>query len=140
MLFTLATAASLIASAAAHATWQEFWIEDVDAGSSCVRLPVSNSPVTDVTSDDIACNAGATASAGVCSVTAGDTVTVEMHQQPDDRSCANEAIGGNHYGPVIVYMAAATTRPLLLAPRQLGSKYRSQDWFRTILTTLVTKF
>lgn len=33
---------------------------------------------------------------------AGDTVTVEMHQQPNDRSCANEAIGGNHYGPVIV--------------------------------------
>lgn len=29
-----------------------------------------------------------------------------MHQQPDDRSCSNEAIGGAHYGPVIVYMAA----------------------------------
>ena len=24
---------------------------------------------------------------------AGDQVTVEMHQQPNDRSCANEAIG-----------------------------------------------
>ncbi|KAK0203740.1 glycosyl hydrolase family 61-domain-containing protein [Desarmillaria ectypa] len=87
----------LFASAAAHATWQGFWIGYVDADSSCVRLPVSNSPVTDVTSDDIACNAGATASAGVCSVTAGDAVTMEMHQQPNDR---------NHYGPVIVYMAA----------------------------------
>lgn len=29
-----------------------------------------------------------------------------MHQQPGDRSCTNEAIGGSHYGPVIVYMAA----------------------------------
>lgn len=28
-----------------------------------------------------------------------------MHQQPNDRSCSNEAIGGAHYGPVIVYMA-----------------------------------
>jgi cellulase len=28
-----------------------------------------------------------------------------MHQQPGDRSCANEAIGGNHYGPVIIYMS-----------------------------------
>lgn len=29
-----------------------------------------------------------------------------MHQQPGDRSCSNEAIGGAHYGPVLVYMAA----------------------------------
>ena len=28
-----------------------------------------------------------------------------MHQQPNDRSCANEAIGGDHYCPVQVYMA-----------------------------------
>lgn len=27
-----------------------------------------------------------------------------MHQQPGDRTCANEAIGGAHYGPVQVYM------------------------------------
>jgi lytic cellulose monooxygenase (C1-hydroxylating) len=35
-----------------------------------------------------------------------------MHQQPMDRSCSNPAIGGNHYGPVMVYMckvADATT-------------------------------
>ena len=25
-----------------------------------------------------------------------------MHQQPGDRSCLNEAIGGDHYGPVQV--------------------------------------
>lgn len=130
MLFTLATAASLIASAAAHATWQEFWIGDVDAGSSCVRLPVSNSPVTDVTSDDIACNAGATVSAGVCSVTAGDAVTVEMHQQPNDRSCANEAIGGNHYGPVIVYMAAVDD-----ATTAVGSE---AAWFKVSESGLVS--
>ena len=29
-----------------------------------------------------------------------------MHQQPGDRSCTNEAIGGDHFGPVQVYMAA----------------------------------
>ncbi|KAL1960749.1 hypothetical protein VTO42DRAFT_6579 [Malbranchea cinnamomea] len=28
-----------------------------------------------------------------------------MHQQPGDRSCDNEAIGGNHWGPVLVYMS-----------------------------------
>jgi len=36
---------------------------------------------------------------------AGDSVTVEMHAQPGDRSCKNEAIGGNHFGPVIIYMS-----------------------------------
>ena len=28
-----------------------------------------------------------------------------MHQQPNDRSCSTEAIGGNHFGPVLVYMS-----------------------------------
>lgn len=28
-----------------------------------------------------------------------------MHAQPNDRSCASEAIGGNHFGPVMIYMA-----------------------------------
>lgn len=28
-----------------------------------------------------------------------------MHQQAGDRSCNNEAIGGAHYGPVLVYMS-----------------------------------
>lgn len=28
-----------------------------------------------------------------------------MHQQPGDRSCTNEAIGGNHDGPVIAYLS-----------------------------------
>lgn len=30
---------------------------------------------------------------------------MEMHAQPGDRSCSQPAIGGNHYGPVLVYMA-----------------------------------
>lgn len=33
---------------------------------------------------------------------AGDSLTVEMHQQPNDRSCATEAIGGDHWGPINV--------------------------------------
>lgn len=85
-------------------------VDGVDKGSTCVRLPgtsyVSNSPVTSVTSNDIRCNAGGSKGvAGKCSVAAGGTVTVEMHQQNGDRSCTNEAIGGAHYGPVIVYMS-----------------------------------
>ncbi|KAH8894484.1 hypothetical protein GQ53DRAFT_744672 [Thozetella sp. PMI_491] len=93
---------------AAHATFQQLWVDGVDQGSTCARLPLSNSPVTDVTSDDMACNAGTSAVTSKCAVTAGSTVTVEMHQQPNDRSCSNEAIGGAHYGPVLVYMSAVS--------------------------------
>lgn len=35
---------------------------------------------------------------------AGQNITVEMHAQPGDRSCKTLAIGGNHYGPVLIYM------------------------------------
>jgi cellulase len=28
-----------------------------------------------------------------------------MHQQPNDRGCTTQAIGGNHFGPVMVYMS-----------------------------------
>lgn len=103
----LAASAAFIASASAHATFQELWINSVDAGSSCARLPQSNNPVTSVTDASIACNLF-NPSSGVCPVNAGDSLTVEMHQQPGDRSCAEQAIGGAHYGPVTVYMAKVT--------------------------------
>ncbi|CAJ2507097.1 Uu.00g082830.m01.CDS01 [Anthostomella pinea] len=93
---------------AAHATFQDLWISGVDFGASCARLPLSNSPVTVVTSKDIACNAGTSAVSNKCSVAAGTTVTVEIHQQPGDRTCSNEAIGGSHYGPVQVYMSSVS--------------------------------
>ncbi|EJD52178.1 hypothetical protein AURDEDRAFT_199593 [Auricularia subglabra TFB-10046 SS5] len=108
-------AASLVASVSAHATFQQLWINSQDFGGSCVRHPQSNSPVTSVTSNDIICNASPSPAAGTCAVKAGDSITVEMHQQPGDRSCANEAIGGDHFGPVMVYLAkvanASTATP-----------------------------
>ncbi|KAF4624649.1 hypothetical protein G7Y89_g13521 [Cudoniella acicularis] len=89
--------------AAGHAIFQQLWVN----GSSCARVPTSNSPVTDVGSSAFRCN-GRPGVPGKCAVAAGQTVTVEMHQQPGDRSCANEAIGGAHYGPVIVYLSKVT--------------------------------
>ncbi|KAI6323928.1 hypothetical protein MCOR34_001696 [Pyricularia oryzae] len=74
-------------------------------GSQCARLPLSNSPVTNVASNDIRCNANSGPVGRKCAVNAGSTVTVEMHQQNGDRSCSNEAIGGAHYGPVAVYLS-----------------------------------
>jgi hypothetical protein len=41
---------TLITQAISHAIWQDLWVNGVDKGSTCVRLPgtsyVSNSPVT----------------------------------------------------------------------------------------------
>ncbi|KAH6678159.1 glycosyl hydrolase family 61-domain-containing protein [Halenospora varia] len=85
---------------AGHALFQQLWVN----GSSCARVPTSNTPVTDVGSTAFRCN-GRPGVAGKCAVVAGQTVTVEMHQQPGDRACGNEAIGGAHYGPVMVYMS-----------------------------------
>ncbi|KZV59389.1 carbohydrate-binding module family 1 protein [Peniophora sp. CONT] len=112
----------LASRVAAHATFQELWVNNVDQGAYCVRLPQSNNPVTDVTSNDLTCNVNAASSGGICQVLPGDSVSVEMHQQPGDRTCATEAIGGAHYGPVQVYMAKvddATTAD--------GS---AQSWFK----------
>ncbi|KAI1263703.1 carbohydrate-binding module family 1 protein [Xylariaceae sp. FL1019] len=120
----LAFCASQVAS---HATFQDLWVDGVDQGATCVRLPLSNSPVTDVTSDDIACNAGTSAVSGKCAVSAGSIVTVEMHQQPGDRSCANEAIGGDHFGPVQVYMAQVSD-----ASTAVGA---DASWFKVFADT-----
>ncbi|KAJ5037172.1 uncharacterized protein L3040_007352 [Drepanopeziza brunnea f. sp. 'multigermtubi'] len=107
---SFAPAAVLLASAQTvlgHAIWQQLWVDDVDQVSTCVRMPGSNSPITDVTSPDMACNAGTAGVAGMCAITAGQKVTVEMHQHAS-RACTEEAIGGAHRGPTIVYMAAVT--------------------------------
>ncbi|KJR81227.1 uncharacterized protein SPSK_01239 [Sporothrix schenckii 1099-18] len=97
---------------AGHATFQDLW---------CARLPLSNTPVTDVASNDIRCNAGTKPVANKCAVTPGTTVTVEMHQQPNDRSCSSEAIGGAHYGPVSVYMSKVS---------DASTADGSSDWFK----------
>ena len=90
------------------------------------------------------------------SLVAGDQVTVEMHQQPGDRSCANEAIGGDHYGPINVSLSLAaiqahalnftitgprSTWPRLTMPRQqlarmlLGSRWTRWAFPQATLTT-----
>ncbi|KAI1842946.1 hypothetical protein JX265_001659 [Neoarthrinium moseri] len=106
--FYAAILAYIAQHAAAHATFQQLWVAGVDQGTTCARVPSSNSPVTDVTSADMACNAGTSAVSSNCAVTAGSTVTIEMHQQPNDRSCSNEAIGGAHYGPVLAYLSSVS--------------------------------
>jgi len=64
-LFAILATASVVS---AHATWQELWVGTEDKEGTCIRLPQSNSPVTDVTSNDIRCNASPSAASTTCSV------------------------------------------------------------------------
>lgn len=57
---------------------------------------------------------------------AGSSLTVEMHQQPNDRSCDTEAIGGNHYGPVMIYMSKVD---------DAAAADGSGDWFKVAQDT-----
>ncbi|KAH7115868.1 glycoside hydrolase [Dendryphion nanum] len=94
-----------VASVSAHSTWQQLWVGSTDKGTTCARTVKDNSPITSLTSGDMFCGRSPAASSGVCDVAAGTALTVEMHAQPGQRSCSDKAIGGNHYGPVLVYMA-----------------------------------
>lgn len=61
---------------------------------------------------------------------AGSTVTVEIHQQPGDRACAAEAIGGAHYGPVQVYMASVADASAADGPSSSWFKIFADAWAR----------
>ena len=77
----LVLTAAAAANVTAHATFQQLWVDGVDFQSQCIRMPPSNTPVTNVGSADIRCNAGGTRGvSGKCPVKAGSTVTIEMHQ------------------------------------------------------------
>ncbi|KAI1493614.1 glycosyl hydrolase family 61-domain-containing protein [Biscogniauxia mediterranea] len=71
---------SLVATVSAHQNFHQFWVNDVSPGYQvAIRMPPSNSPVTDVTSDDIACNVnGSITPSGVDTYAAneGDKITV----------------------------------------------------------------
>lgn len=75
-----ALAALCVSNVAAHATFQALWVDGVDFNDQCARVPPSNSPVTNVASNDVRCNAGTSPIANKCPVKAGGSVTIEMHQ------------------------------------------------------------
>jgi cellulase len=77
-------ATALISAVSAHQNWHQLWINDETPGYQVgIRMPPSNSPVTDVTSNDIVCNVdGDTVPSGVETVAAneGDTIKVQWDQ------------------------------------------------------------
>ncbi|RAL60405.1 hypothetical protein DID88_000180 [Monilinia fructigena] len=73
--------ASLLAAVNAHQNFHQFWVNGVSPGyQTSIRMPPSNSPVTDVTSNDITCNVnGNVVPSGVNTTAAkeGDAITVQ---------------------------------------------------------------
>ncbi|KAH6618859.1 endoglucanase-like protein II [Boeremia exigua] len=77
-------ATALLGAASAHQNMHQFWVNDETPGyQTGIRMPPSNSPVTDVTSNDMACNVGGSkVPSGVETVPAaeGDTIKVQWDQ------------------------------------------------------------
>lgn len=75
---------TFVAAVSAHQNFHQFWVNGETPGYQVgIRMPPSNSPVTDVTSNDIACNVdGSTVPSGVDTVAAneGDTIKVQWDQ------------------------------------------------------------
>ncbi|KAH9905151.1 glycosyl hydrolase family 61-domain-containing protein [Xylariomycetidae sp. FL2044] len=95
----LALSLAAASAVSAHQNLHQVWVAGVSPGYEVgVRMPPSNSPVTDVTSDDIACNVdGSTVPSGVDTIAAneGDEITVGW-----DTSSHPGPITHFLYGPV----------------------------------------
>ncbi|KAF7421201.1 hypothetical protein PC9H_011721 [Pleurotus ostreatus] len=83
---TAATLAVLANSVSAHYIWHQV-IAGSTTSSAAVRQPVNNSPVQDVTSPDITCNANPSPASETVSVAAGSTLGFNLdntlyHQGP----------------------------------------------------------
>jgi cellulase len=92
-------AGALLGAASAHQNFHQFWVNDQTPGYQVgIRMPPSNSPVTDVKSDDMACNVGGSkVPSGVKTVAAaeGDSIKVQW-----DNSGHPGPITHFLYGPV----------------------------------------
>ncbi|KAL5118791.1 hypothetical protein ACEQ8H_003294 [Pleosporales sp. CAS-2024a] len=98
--------------AAAHSTFQSFVINGKDQGQhKAVQTPSNgNSPILDVTSPAMNCNGGK-ATADFISVAAGSEITLQWHHNDPATTSGDqdEPIAKSHMGPVMVYMAKAST-------------------------------
>jgi len=95
---------------AAHTIYQELYVNGVSAGHNVgIRLPSSNNPITDVTSNDIICNAALVTPlpTQIVNVPAGAKVTTEWHHGGGGRvpTDPDDPIATSHLGPVMVYLA-----------------------------------
>ncbi|KAI5803682.1 glycoside hydrolase family 61 protein [Geopyxis carbonaria] len=105
-------AASLLAAALplvhAHTRVWSISVNGADQGDgrdTYIRSPPTNNPVKDVTSSAIRCNVNDREVAKWVSAKAGDTLTWEWYH--DNRG--DEIIAASHVGPILVYIAPASS-------------------------------
>ncbi|KAH6679160.1 putative endo-beta-1,4-glucanase D [Halenospora varia] len=81
MFSKAATFVTLLSTVTAHQNFHQFWVNDVSPGYQvAIRMPPSNSPVTDVTSNDITCNVNGNVvptTVGTATANEGDTIKVQ---------------------------------------------------------------
>ncbi|TFK53272.1 glycoside hydrolase [Heliocybe sulcata] len=100
----------LAARAYAHTIFQRMYVDGVDQGHLAgIRVPDSNWPVMDLSSNDIICNGGVNPyhlpiSQAVIEVPAGATLTAEWHPTIDNTTL-DDSIRADHKGPLLAYLA-----------------------------------
>ncbi|TCD61619.1 hypothetical protein EIP91_008163 [Steccherinum ochraceum] len=107
---SLAALASLAGFVSARTVFSEFAVNGVDQGHAvAVRVPSSNAPVTDVTSDNLICNTGfiQPVSKTVATVPAGSTITAMFHHTSAGYTGPDPAdpLDPTDKGPVLAYLA-----------------------------------
>ncbi|EPQ59852.1 glycoside hydrolase [Gloeophyllum trabeum ATCC 11539] len=115
------------ALACAHTIFQRVYVDGVGEGHlSGIRIPESNWPIMDLSSNDIICNGGVNpyhepVSLAIIQVPAGSTITAEWHPTIDDVN-TTESIRPDHKGPVIAYLAKV--------PDALQTDVAGLSWFK----------
>jgi cellulase len=106
--FALA-AAKLVAG---HTTFQSMIVDGKDQGQHfAVQTPSNgNNPILDVTSTAMICNGGK-ATTDFVDIAAGSDITFQWHHNDPQTGSgdADEPIAASHLGPIMVYMAKAST-------------------------------
>lgn len=95
----------------AHATFQSFVVNGQNQGQhyAIQRPSNANNPIYDVTSSAMICNGGS-ATSDFVSVSAGSTIGLQWHHNdPMSSGDSDEPIAASHHGPIMVYMAAASS-------------------------------
>lgn len=96
MLSKAIIATALISAVSAHQNWHQLWINDETPGyQTGIRMPPSNSPVEDITSNNMACNVPSNNQGPVETVeaAAGDSIKVQWDQS-------------GHPGPITHFLLA----------------------------------
>jgi len=106
MLASFVLLALAAATANAHPVMQQIIVDGKAQGAlTGIRVPKTNGPVTDVTSNDVICNANVRTPlpTDVINVQGGSKIGLEWHRTIGKLS--SDVISASHRGPIQVYMA-----------------------------------